>query len=65
MKHQNSINDTHEDYKAAFDFKNINIKVPSSLLSQIKIIAIQKNCFTKDLIIDYLKRGIKNESKSN
>jgi len=46
-------------------FKNINIKIPSSLLAQLKIIAIKKNCFTKDLIISYLKNGVNNEPGNN
>ncbi|MBM3713148.1 MAG: hypothetical protein FJW56_06900 [Actinobacteria bacterium] len=41
-------------------FRNINIKVPSDLLAKIKIMAIHQNCFTKDLIIDILKKGVKN-----
>jgi hypothetical protein len=44
--------------------RNINIKVPSDLLAQIKILAIHQNCFTKDLIIDILKKGVKNANGS-
>lgn len=45
-------------------YKNVNIKLPSDLVSQIKIIAIQKDVFAKDLILDYLKKAVQSEKLS-
>lgn len=42
-------------------YKNVNIKVPSELISEIKILAIQKDIYAKDLILLYLEEGVKNE----
>ena len=46
-------------------FRNINIKVPTELLNKIKIIAIQRNLFAKDVIIECLKKGVKNAVSSD
>ena len=45
-------------------FRNINIKVPTELLNKIKIVAIQRNQFAKDIIIECLKKGVKNADRS-
>jgi hypothetical protein len=42
-------------------YKNINIKVPTELINKIKIIAIQKDVYAKDLILDILSKGIEKE----
>jgi len=46
-------------------FRNINIKVPTELLNKIKIVAIQRNQFAKDVIIECLKKGVKNAVSSD
>ena len=33
-------------------YKNVNIRVPSDLVSEIKILAIQKDVYAKDLILN-------------
>jgi hypothetical protein len=42
-------------------YKNINIKVPTELINKIKIIAIQKDVYAKDLILDILYKVIEKE----
>ena len=41
------------------DFKNLNILIPTKLLTDIKIHAIQKNQFTKDAVLELLEVGLK------
>lgn len=41
--------------------KNMNIRIPTLLLNRMRVIALQKNVFTKDLAIQYLKEGIDKE----
>ena len=45
-------------------YKNVNIRVPSDLVSEIKILAIQKDVYAKDLILEILEKGVKKEKLS-
>ena len=42
-------------------YKNVNIRVPSDLVSEIKILAIQKDVYAKDLILARLEKGVQKE----
>lgn len=42
-------------------YKNLNIRIPSDLVSEIKILAIQKDIYAKDLILEILEKGVQNE----
>jgi hypothetical protein len=43
--------------------KNINISISSNLLNQIRIIALIKDVYAKDYIIQLLERGVEQEGK--
>lgn len=40
------------------DFKNLNILIPTELLSEIKIHAIKRNQFSKDAVLALLQLGL-------
>jgi len=44
--------------------KNMNIRIPTLLLNRIRVVALQKHVYAKDLVIQYLKEGIDKEEKT-
>lgn len=54
-----------DEIPIAYQTKNINIKIPVSLLNRLKILAIEKNIYLKDYIISVLKKEIDNANTNN
>jgi hypothetical protein len=50
--------------KLAESQKNMNIRIPTLLLNRIRVVALQKDVFSKDLVIQYLREGIEKEEKT-
>ncbi|MCX7875063.1 MAG: hypothetical protein N2321_02730 [Melioribacteraceae bacterium] len=61
----NSLNFLHENNsisqsKTNGPFKNINIQIPTAILNKIKILAIEKDLYLKDYIVQILEKEITN-----